>query len=73
MAKAVLVFNLANEDDKYQYKQVMVCNKMHSALLDIDRHCRDELKYGTPRKDVVSHLEAIRAIIYEEVDLDEIY
>lgn len=61
MPTVTLTFTLP--DEQAECDQALRSAAAHSALWDIDQHCRSLLKHGEPSEESVAILEAIRKAI----------
>jgi len=73
MSKAVLEFNLEDEDDAFYFKMCVQAKQMHAALYTIASILRRHRKYGNYPEDLQAIVEAIETEINEEIGdlLDE--
>ncbi len=74
--KAVLTFNLNDEDDKYKYEEMMDASAMQSSLSEGFRTIRNKLKYDSyhpSTKDEIAALpqevqSVVYGILYREIE-----
>lgn len=59
--KATLMFNLP--DDRPEFEIANSAGALHTALLDVERHLRDRLKYAELSTETRLELETIRELL----------
>lgn len=66
--KATIEFDLDDEKDAYEFETHLMSIETRHACISVLQHIRGRLKYGNMERPAGEELEAVRAVLLEELD-----
>lgn len=66
--KSTLTFDLSDEGDKYEHETHAMSQETRAACVAVLNHIRGRLKYGNVASATAEELEAVRAVLLDELD-----
>lgn len=69
--RAIIKYDLNNEEDAYQYRLSNKAHTMFTVLEEIEQYCRSQCKHGDITEETYDHLDKVRSMIWDQLNMSD--